>query len=65
MKHKDLAKKLVELGWKLLRQGGSHEIWTDGEYTVAVPRHREINEITAAKIIKTAAKFGKGINNVD
>ena len=56
MKHKDLARKLVELGWKLLRQGGSHEIWTNGEYTIAVPRHKEINEITAVKIIKTAAK---------
>lgn len=65
MKHKDLVKKLVELGWKLLRQGGSHEIWTNGEYTVAVPRHKEINEITAGKIIKTVAKFWKGINHVD
>jgi len=42
------------LGWYLLRQGANHEIWTNGEITEPIPRHREINENLAKKIIKKA-----------
>ena len=30
MKRRDLEKKLSECGWRFLRSGGSHDIWTDG-----------------------------------
>ena len=54
MKKIVLEQKLKELGWYFLRQGGNHEIWTNGELSEPIPRHKEINEILAKKIIKKA-----------
>ena len=54
MKKVDLEKQLSKYGWKFLRHGGNHDIWTNGEKNEAVPRHREIQEYTAKKIIKSA-----------
>lgn len=54
MKARDLKKKLSELGWWLKREGSNHEIWTNGEIEEPIPRHREINERLAKKIIRTA-----------
>ncbi|MCI0381822.1 MAG: type II toxin-antitoxin system HicA family toxin [Chlamydiae bacterium] len=54
MKKRDLEKELNRLGWWLKRQGGNHEIWTNGEDTEPVPRHREIAENLAKKIIGKA-----------
>jgi len=34
------------------RQGKRHEIWRCGSTTFPVPRHREINELTAVGILK-------------
>ena len=42
------------MGWKLDRQGRRHDIWTNGEDTIAVPRHNDINEYTAKTILKEA-----------
>lgn len=55
MKKRDLEKQLELLGWQFLRHGGSHELWTNGTDTQAVPRHGEINEMTAKAIIRVAA----------
>jgi mRNA interferase HicA len=54
MKKADLERQLRSLGWWLHRQGGSHEIWTNGEIVKAVPRHREIEERTARSILRVA-----------
>lgn len=54
MKKRDLEKKLKKYGWWLLREGANHEIWTNGKIQEPVPRHREINEMLAKKIIKKA-----------
>jgi mRNA interferase HicA len=54
MKKVDLEKQLSKFGWKFSRHGSSHDIWTNGEKNESVPRHREINEYTAKKILKTA-----------
>lgn len=54
MKKHDLEKELAKLGWWLKRQGGSHEIWTNGTETEPIPRHREIKEPLARKIIERA-----------
>jgi predicted RNA binding protein YcfA (HicA-like mRNA interferase family) len=54
MKRRELEKKLLKLGWKLVRHGSKHDIWTNGEYEVVVPRHVEINEYTAKGILKEA-----------
>lgn len=54
VKHRDLTAKLKSCGWYLLRQGGRHEIWTNGDVEEPIPRHREINEMLAKKILKKA-----------
>jgi mRNA interferase HicA len=56
MKKRDLEKKLEGLGWWLKRQGNNHEIWTNGEDSEPVPRHREISEMLAKKNHKSCKK---------
>ncbi len=54
MKHRDLIKTLAESGCELLRHGAKHDIYhnpTTGK-SQPVPRHKEINELLAKKIIK-------------
>jgi len=52
MKKKRLEKLLRRNGWHLEREGGNHEIWSDGIYIESIPRHRVLDEITAKRIIK-------------
>lgn len=54
MKHRDLIKKLKSAGCELLRQGSNHEIYHNPSRgkSQPVPRHKEINELLAKKIIK-------------
>jgi mRNA interferase HicA len=54
MKRRELEQQMKILGWKLIRHGSRHDIWTDGEREIAVPRHNEINEYTAKAILKDA-----------
>ncbi|SEA78152.1 mRNA interferase HicA [Pseudobutyrivibrio sp. ACV-2] len=54
MKRQILIKSLENAGFYLLRNGGSHDIYTNGTTQVVIPRHRELNEITAKQIIKKA-----------
>jgi mRNA interferase HicA len=56
LKKRDLEKALGNLRWFFLRSGGGHDIWSNGKRTVSVPRHKEINEITAQKILRVAKK---------
>jgi hypothetical protein len=42
------------LGWRLHRHGGKHDYWINGENFEAVPKHGELNEWLAKKILKTA-----------
>ncbi|MFE1230601.1 type II toxin-antitoxin system HicA family toxin [Streptomyces sp. NPDC058745] len=45
----------------LLRQSGSHQFWRCGTTRVVIPKHSEINEITAESICKTLeAELGEG-----
>ncbi|MBS0620597.1 MAG: type II toxin-antitoxin system HicA family toxin [Verrucomicrobia bacterium] len=54
MKRRDLEKELSRLGWWLKREGSNHSIWTNGIDTEPVPRHREIKERLAKKILQVA-----------
>jgi len=55
MKRRDLEKKLAELGFKFERHGRDHDIFTnEHNRMVSVPRHTEIKETTAKKILKEA-----------
>jgi len=57
MKRRDLERELQNLGWYFLRHGGNHDRWTNGKETEEIPRHREIAEMLAKKIIKTATTY--------
>jgi len=48
------VKRLQAFGWWKYGEGSNHEKWTNGEQKLPVPRHTEINEYTAAAILKTA-----------
>jgi mRNA interferase HicA len=56
VKKKDLERKLEKLGWWLKRHGAKHDLWTNGQDEETVPRHPEINELLARKILKTAQR---------
>jgi mRNA interferase HicA len=52
MKRLDLIKTLEKNGWYFLRNGGSHDIYTNGKRQEAIGRHNEIDEYLAKKILK-------------
>ena len=56
MKKRDIEKKLARCGWWFLRHGGNHDAWTNGILQEFVPRHNEVNENLARKIIRTAER---------
>ncbi len=55
MKHRDFIKMLQNNGWYFLRDGGNHDIYTDGVNKEPIPRHRELKEPLVKKIVK---KYG-------
>jgi len=46
--------KTADVVWVLHSQGGRHEVWLLNGRKIEIPRHREINELTAKGIIRTA-----------
>ena len=52
MKRRDLIKLFEKNGWWLEREGGKHTIYTNGNDSEQIPRHKEINEITSKDIIR-------------
>lgn len=54
MKRKDLEKILNENGFFLKRNGGNHDIFSNGSKSIPVPRHKEIQESTVKDIFKEA-----------
>lgn len=53
-KRADLIKLLEKNGWYLKRNGGGHDIYTNGKESETIPRHRELKENLARAIIKKA-----------
>lgn len=55
MKRRDLIGKLEKAGFVVSRDTGDHTVYfKKGFPPIAVPRHREINELTAKGILKAA-----------
>ncbi len=58
MRRKKLLDKIRQaaaannIPFDLLREGGNHSIYTCGGQHVVIPRHTEINELTARRIMK-------------
>jgi predicted RNA binding protein YcfA (HicA-like mRNA interferase family) len=60
MKRRDLVAELERVGCVLLRSGAKHDIYHNPKSgkSEPVPRHREINELLAKKILKSLAQDG-------
>jgi len=54
VKRADLIKYLKQNGFYLLREGGRHSIYTNGEKTIPIKRHRTLDRITANELCKQA-----------
>lgn len=52
MKRRDLVKLLEKNGWWLDRNGGGHDIYTNGKASESIPRHTEVKELLAKSIIR-------------
>jgi hypothetical protein len=57
MKRRDLVADLERMGCVLLRHGAKHDIYHQPKNgrSEPVPRHREVNEFLAKKILKSLA----------
>ena len=55
MKRRDLVGRLEDAGCVLIRHGAKHDIYHNPKIgrSEPVPRHREINELLAKKILKS------------
>ncbi|MGI8979292.1 MAG: type II toxin-antitoxin system HicA family toxin [Pirellulaceae bacterium] len=60
MKRRDLVAELERIGCVLLRNGAKHDIYHNPKTgkSEPVPRHREVNELLAKKILKALAQDG-------
>ena len=54
VKRRELIRYLETNGFRLLREGGNHSIYTNGIKVIPVKRHRELDRITANEICKQA-----------
>lgn len=52
MKKRDLIKLLEKNGFKFVRNGGSHDVYSNGKKIETVPRHGEISESLSRAIVK-------------
>ena len=61
MKRRELVAKLEEGGCYLIRHGALHDIYKNpvNGRIEPVPRHNEINEMLARKILRTLTAKGK------
>lgn len=59
VKRRDLIKHLQENGFTLLREGKKHSIYTSGDKTIPVKRHRIFDRITANPLCKQAGVQSK------
>ena len=56
LKRRELIRCLERYGFVLERHGSGHDVYVRGAIEVIVPRHREINEVTAKAILKKATR---------
>lgn len=58
MKRRDLLRRLVELGAIYVRDDGPHTVYRNPRTgrIITVPRHVEVNEITARAILREASR---------
>lgn len=52
MKQRYLIRRLEDAGFRFKEHGGNHDTYKRGKDTEQIPRHKDINEITARRILK-------------
>ncbi|MBU7600716.1 hypothetical protein JGS22_024580 [Streptomyces sp. P38-E01] len=58
MKYRVLVRKIRDaasaqgIDFEMKRQNGSHQMWSCGDISVVIPKHAEVNEMTAEGICK-------------
>ncbi len=55
MKRRELIRLLVGAGFVLIRSRGPHDVYGRGALRIAVPRHVEVKDHLARKILRDAA----------
>lgn len=56
MNYRELCDRLKGFGFVFSKEGSRHELWAKGTTTVAVPRKKVINRLTAMRILKQAER---------
>ncbi|MXZ09667.1 MAG: type II toxin-antitoxin system HicA family toxin [Gemmatimonadetes bacterium] len=59
IRRRDLIRYFTQNGFRLLREGSKHSIYTDDTKTIPIKRHRIIDRITANEICKQAGLVPK------
>ena len=59
IRRRDLIRYFTQNGFRLLREGSKHSIYTDDTKTIPIKRHRIIDRITANEICKQAGLLPK------
>ena len=54
IKRRDLIRYFEENGFRLLREGKKHSIYTNDVKTIPIKRHRTLDRITANELCKHA-----------
>ena len=54
VKRMDIIKLFERNGFSLLGEGGNHSIYTNGEKTIPLKRHKQFDRITANELCKQA-----------
>lgn len=54
VKRKDIVRPPEANGFQLIREGGNHSVYSNGEKMVPVKRHNQFDRITANELCKQA-----------
>ena len=54
VKRADIVRLLERNGFRIVREGGSHTIYSNGQITIPVKRHKQFHRITANELCKQA-----------
>ena len=54
VKRSDIVRLLEKHGFRLVREGANHSIYSDGVHTIPLKRHRAFDRITANELCKQA-----------
>jgi predicted RNA binding protein YcfA (HicA-like mRNA interferase family) len=52
VKRRDLIRYLKENGYRLLREGGNHSVYTNEDIVIPIKRHKNFDRITANELCK-------------